>query len=61
MALKGEIDESTSTDGVLSTPLSDTDNPARTQVNSTTPLINWSNQLDNYKPLYQTAVEYTLC
>ena len=40
IALKGEIDESTNTDGVLSTPLSDTDKSSRqksvrTQVNST--------------------------
>ena len=45
IALKGEIDESTITDGVLSTPLSDTDKSSRqksvrTQVNLTTPFIN---------------------
>ena len=44
-ALKGEIDESTITDRVLSTPLSDTDKSSRqksvrTQVNLTTPFIN---------------------
>ena len=45
IALKGEIDESTITDRVLSTPLSDTDKSSRqksvrTQVNLTTPFIN---------------------
>lgn len=63
IALKGETDVSTSTDGVLSTPLSDTDKSSRQKISKDSgELNNTINQLDIndiYKSLHPARAENT--